>query len=137
MKTAIILFVMIHVLSGNLSPVSFFEDGRITHLKQPEELFAKIVTEKKTNNINIKGIFFNLTDSSFYLYYEMITAKNGNSGSSKSKQSGKFHSTPNSETTLAEVGLDVDESANYEIILRVFDKGNLISADSLSLILNH
>ena len=114
----------------------FSADKNNGAIMQPDSVEAKIVMEKENEIINIKGVFYNFTDSTYYLFYEMESRKFSNSGSSKSRQSGEFKSSPKSEKIFTKVGLNVDKSTSYEIILRVFENGKLISSDSLSLISN-
>ena len=62
------------------------------------------------------------------------TNKIGKSGKSLSTQSGKYISENNSELILTKVGLNIDNSTKYDIILKVFKEEELISADSLNYI---
>ena len=80
------------------------------------------------------GKFYNNTDSSVSLYYEMQTQKIGPSGKSLSNQSGRPLCEPNSELILTTVGLNIDGETKYNISLKVFENSQLISSDSLNYI---
>ena len=79
----------------------------------------------------IEGKFYNKTDSSFQINYKMVTNKISRSGTSKSAQSGKYLSNPNSEILLNKLGLNIEEDMRYEITLEVFSHNKLIAQDTL------
>jgi len=103
---------------------------------QEKPFVAKIETENNKDKLNIIAKFYNNTDSTFSLYYEMETNKISGSGKSLSNQSGKFNSEPKETSILSKVGLNIEEDAQYKIILKIFEGEKLISADSLNFILN-
>ncbi len=129
----ILLILFIAILSPSYSCAVKYANS--CQLKDSVE--AKIVVEKKEKVINITGMFYNFTNNAFFLYYELESKKVSDSGSSNSKQSGQFNSRANSESILSKIGLDIDESTSYEIILKVFEEEKIISSDTLSLISIH
>jgi len=129
--TLVILFIALLNPSNNCA-MKFINSCQLK-----DSVEAKIVIEKKEKVINITGMFYNFTNNAFSLYYELVSKKVSDSGSSKSKQSGQFNSRPNSESILSEIGLDIDENTSYEIILKVFEEEKIISSDTLSLISIH
>lgn len=116
----------------NFNNISFSQ-GNIS--PQQEPLKAKIeILQEVENQITILGKFYNNTDSSFSVYYEMESNKISPSGKSISKQSGKPLAKAHSELILTKVGLNVDSETTYNISLKVFRNHIVISSDSLNYI---
>jgi hypothetical protein len=105
-----------------------------TNFVQQEPFFANIEIDTSGEKLNIIGKFINNSDSTIFIEYKMQTNKIGKSGKSLSTQSGKYISENNSELILTKVGLNIDNSTKYDIILKVFKEEELISADSLNYI---
>ena len=99
---------------------------------QEEPFLAKIEVSDSGDKLNVLGLFINNSNSEISIEYRMKTDKISQSGTSLSTQSGKDISEPNSELILTKVGLNIDDDAQYEIVLKVFEDGELISIDSLN-----
>jgi hypothetical protein len=110
-----------------------FESLSALELPQQEEPFlAKIELSDSGDKLNVLGLFINNSNSEISIEYTMKTDKISQAGTSLSTQSGKDISEPNSELILTKVGLNIDDDAQYEIVLKVFEDGELISIDSLN-----
>jgi len=113
---------------------SFSPTQTLTNLVRQEPFYAKIEIDISGEKLNIIGKFINNSNSTIFIEYKMQTNKIGKSGKSLSTQSGKYISENNSELILTKVGLNIDNSTTYDIILQVFKDEELISADSLNYI---
>lgn len=129
------LLLFINLLNGILSGLIIPAVHTPVSL-QTRPFEAKIETVTIEDQLKITAKFYNYTDSTYSLYYDMESKKISASGKSSSNQSGKFKSEPNKTTILTKVGLNVEEDARYEIILKIFEGEKLISTDSLNFILN-
>ena len=97
---------------------------------------AKIDTDESSDDIIIKGMFINHSDSTVKFSYEMNTIKSGRSGNSSTKQSGDFTAEPDEKVFLSKTILNKDDS-DYQINLLIFDNKNIVSKDSLELNLHN
>ena len=106
--------------------------GKAFPQTEVENYSSKIEIVEDDKTISIEAKFYNHSSDTLTLRYELETIKKSTSGKSDSRQSGKFISSPNSESFLAKVGLNIENEMNYEINLRVFDGEKLISTDMVS-----
>ena len=93
---------------------------------------AKIDVDDSSDDILIKGIFYNHSDFTINFSYEMISLKKGESGTSSTKQKGNFTAEPDEKVLLSEVFLNKDCS-NYKIKLLIFDDIDVVTSDSVKL----
>ena len=93
---------------------------------------ARIETDESSNEIIIKGMFENHSDSTVKFSYKMISGKTGTSGTSNTSQSGDFTAEPNEKIYLSKVILNKDDS-DYQIKLLIFDNKNVVLKDSVKL----
>jgi hypothetical protein len=129
------LYYLVIIVAGFVFLPFSFSNLERGNSPQPEPFFAKIeIIEKNKDHLRIVGKFYNNTDSSVSLYYEMQTQKIGPSGKSISNQSGRPFCEPSSELILTTVGLNIDSETKYNISLKVFENSQLISSDSLNYI---
>ena len=131
------VFILFINLLGSVLSFPVFSVTSPFSQNQLKPFEAKIETETIEDKLNITAKFYNYSDSTYSLFYDMESKKISGSGKSSSNQSGKFRSEPNAATILTKVGLNVEEDAHYEIILKIFEGEKLILTDSLSFISNH
>ncbi len=131
MKYIYTLFLIIVILLQN----KFFVFENLSALELPQQegpLIAKIDIIQSAEKLEVIGKFINNSDSTLSIEYKMKTDKISQSGTSLSTQSGKDTSEPFSELILNKVGLNIDEDMQYNITIKVYSEGELISTDSLN-----
>jgi len=126
MKTNISLIATLFLLSN------FFFGYSLNPEKDATKTTAQIELSKADNGYHVfKGVLFYEEETAKELTYRLISNRTGQSGSSKSNQAGKVDAQPGEKTILSQFSTLLDPNDHWEIILGIYEKDILISADTL------
>ncbi len=122
MKTLIIILSLV-----------FFSTSMFAQSEQMVE--SKILTDRNGEFLNIKAVANNNTKVFQDLNYILITLKQGASGTSSNKQSGKFTLSPDENKQLAQSSIRITEKDALKVFLLIKDNetDRLVSKDSLQI----
>ena len=106
---------------------------KILVFAQNSKYKAEILLNEKSKELKITGQFINNSSKILEVSYILSVQKKSESGISNSKQSGTQKIDANTKQILSSVGLNIDNSLKYTVLLKVFNKQNeLIAADSVN-----
>lgn len=96
---------------------------------------GKIVTDLREGLMRIRAVTESTDDLFHALNYILISVKEGRSGTSTNKQSGKFSLNPQETKTLAETAIRVEPTDAVKVFLLIKDENTnrLIARDSLEI----
>ena len=92
---------------------------------------AWIDTQQQNNTLTIQGKFANRGSQDVSFRYELVTTKQGKSGSSSSTQAGSFSASGGEEVSLSTTALAISEEDKYVIELKVF-RGDTVYLENKS-----
>lgn len=93
---------------------------------------AHLETRLEGNLLTLIGQGQNNTAQPLHLRYELLTSKQGQSGTSQNTQSGSVMLAPNRKTILSQITFNVIPADHYQVHLRLLDSNNHVLAhDSL------
>jgi hypothetical protein len=96
-----------------------------------EKSIAKINWFQTQNKmLEIEGTFYNDSNNEINIFYELTSAKSGQS-SSTSNQSGSFKVNSKMQVILSKITVNLNKDDLYKIILKVFKNNQLIAEDSV------
>ncbi|MCJ8496654.1 hypothetical protein MVI27_00085 [Chryseobacterium salipaludis] len=103
--------------------------------QQPSGVKGKIVTDSREGLLRIRAVSESTDDLFHTLNYILISVKQGKSGSSSNKQSGKFSLKPHESKTLSESTIRIAKADAVKIFLLIKDDetDKLIARDSLEI----
>lgn len=93
---------------------------------------ASINITEKEQFVNFEGEYFNKTTDTLQLSYEMLVSKEGKSGTSSQKQSGRFIATPKSTIKLSTSTLNKQTGEKVKITLRILNNNTMVDSTSLN-----
>lgn len=98
---------------------------------QDDKHRAWIATDQQGDLLTIQGKFANDSKHADTLRYELITTKQGTSGSSRSAQSGEFAAPAEQEVSLSRSSINVTKKDTYLIELKIFRDGAIYLEDRI------
>ena len=119
MKTLFILFLL-------------FATG-LTYAQSTSDYRAWIEAQEDSHMLTIKGKFANDGSQEASFRYELVTIKQGRSGSSRSTQAGRFVAPAHQEVSLSNVSVNVGSEDTYVIELKIFQNHTVLLRDKLEL----
>ena len=93
---------------------------------------AWIDTDQKGDMLTIRGRFANDTEQDATFRYELITTKQGASGSSTSTQASSFTAPAHDEVSLSNVSINVTPTDRYVIELKIFRADSVYLHDKIA-----
>lgn len=100
--------------------------------QHPVDCRAQLESRLENGQLTIIGHCQNSGAQPRTLHYELLTSKQGQSGTSRNAQSGRFTVAPQQTATLSQTTISVTPADFYRIKLRVLDlQGLLVTEDSL------
>lgn len=97
-------------------------------LQSTAEHRAWIDADQKDDILIIQGKFANDSQQTESFRYELVTTKQGRSGSSSSTQAGSFEASAGEEVSLSNVSVNVSAEDTYLIELKVY-RGDTVYLD--------
>ncbi|MGB3849132.1 MAG: curli-like amyloid fiber formation chaperone CsgH [Tunicatimonas sp.] len=92
---------------------------------------AWIDAEQTHDMLTIQGKFANDSQQDATFRYEMVTTKQGRSGSSSSTQAGSFTAPAHGEVSLSNTSINVTEKDTYVIELKIFRADSVYLHDKI------
>ena len=105
----------------------------IVQAAPPSEHRAWIEAQEDSHMLTIKGKFANDGSQEASFRYELVTIKQGRSGSSRSTQAGRFVAPAHQEVSLSNVSVNVGSEDTYVIELKIFQNHTVLLRDKLEL----
>lgn len=79
-----------------------------------------IDTQQQNDLLTIRGKFTNDSPQDAHFRYELVTTKQGKSGSASSTQAGSFEAPAQTEVSLSNVSINITTKDTYVIELKIF-----------------
>ena len=92
---------------------------------------AWIDANQQDDMLTIQGKFSNDSQQAETFRYELITTKQGKSGSSSSTQAGRFEAPAQEEVLLSNVSINVSSEDTYVIELKIFQADTVYLHDKI------
>ena len=92
---------------------------------------AWIKADQQGDMLTIQGKFANDSPQEATFRYELITTRQGASGSSSSTQTGSFRALAQQEVSLSHVSINVAENDTYIIELKIFQDNSVYLHDKI------
>lgn len=92
---------------------------------------AWISAEQQDEMLTIQGRFANDTQQDATFRYELVTTKQGRSGSSSSTQAGSFAAPAQKEVSLSNTSINVTPEDTYVIELKIFQADSVYLHDKI------
>ena len=97
----------------------------VAHAQSTEEHRAWIDAQQQNDMLTIRGKFANDSPRGASFRYELVTTKQGKSGSSSSTQVGSFAAPAGEEVSLSNTSINITPEDTYAIELKIF-QGNTV-----------
>jgi len=111
----------------------FWEINPAQEADYTAELEYEITYEIELPRLNVKGFFVNNTTEPVEAEYLLKVSKTGDSNKAVSEQKGPFSATAMERLLLSESGMNIDESAEYTIILEIKNGSEILAVKSLNI----
>ena len=92
----------------------------LTYAQSTAEHRVWIDAQQTNDMLTVKGKFANDSGQDANFRYELITTRQGKSGSTSSKQAGGFVAPAHQEVSLSNVSVNVSSEDTYVIELKIF-----------------
>ena len=92
---------------------------------------AWIDAQQTDDMLTIRGKFANDTEQDATFRYELVTTKQGRSGSSSSTQAGSFVAPAQEEVSLSNTSVNINQNDTYLIELKIFRADSVYLHDKI------
>lgn len=97
------------------------------------ELEYEIIYEIELPRLSVKGFFVNNTAEPVEAEYILKVSASGGTNTAVSEQKGNFNASAMERLLLSESGMNIEESAEYNISLEIKNESEILAVKSLNI----